>query len=56
MHIIVVWMRADVDDAVHVEVQVVELGDLMLLDDLAEARVALGEPAIKLGHSHHDEI
>ena len=56
MHITVIGMQADVDDAVHVEVQVVKLGDLKLLDNLAEAGVALGEPAIKLGHSHHNDI
>ncbi len=50
--VVVVGVRADVDDAVHVEVQVVELGDLVLLHHLAQAGVALAQPAVELGHSH----
>ena len=50
--IIVIRMWAGVDDTVHVEVQVVELGDLVLLDDLAEARVALAQPPVELGDPH----
>ena len=40
------------DDAVHVQVKVVKLRDLVLFDDLAEARVSLAQPAIKFWHSH----
>ena len=56
MRVVVVRVRANVDDAVHVQVQVVEFGDLVLLDDLAEARVTLAEPPVELGHPHTDCI
>jgi hypothetical protein len=41
VNIVIIRVRADVNDAVHVEVEVVELGNLMLFDHLAEARVSL---------------
>ena len=34
VRVVVVWVGAVVDDAVHVEVEVVELGDLVLLHHL----------------------
>ena len=54
VRVVVVGVRANVDDAVHVQVQVVEFGDLVLLDDLAEAGIALAEPSVELGHPHPD--
>jgi len=44
-----------VDDPVHVEVEVVELGNLVLLDHLAEAGVPLRKPAVKFWNSHLEE-
>ena len=52
VRVVIVGVGADVDDAVHVKVQVVELRDLVLLHHLTEAGVALAEPPIKLGDSH----
>ena len=52
MNIVIVRVRADVNDAVHVEVEVVELGNLMLFDHLAEARVSLWEPPIEFWNTH----
>jgi hypothetical protein len=41
------------DDAVHVQVQVIKLGEeRQVRDDLVDAGVALREPAVELGHSH----
>ena len=44
------------DDAVHVEVEVVELGNLVFLHHLTQAGVPLGKPAIKLGNSHPEVL
>ena len=52
VRVVIVGVGADVDDAVHVKVQVVELRDLILLDHFTEAGVALAEPAVELGDSH----
>ena len=52
VRVVIIGVGADVDDAVHVKVQVVEFGNLVLLDDLAQARVALAQPAIELGYPH----
>ena len=52
VRVVIVGVGADVDDAVHVKVQVVELRDLVLLDHFTEAGVALAEPAVELGDSH----
>ena len=52
VRVVIVGVGADVDDAVHVKVQVVKLWDLVFLDHLTEAGVALAEPPIKLGDSH----
>lgn len=50
---IVVGMSARVQDAVHVEVKVVELREKRGVgNDLVDFRVALGYPSVKLGHSH----
>lgn len=34
VRVVVIWMWAGMNDAIHVQVQVVKLGDLVLLDDL----------------------
>ena len=52
VRVVIVGVGADVDDAVHVKVQVVELRDLVLLDHFTEAGVALTEPAVELGDTH----
>ena len=41
VRVVIIGMGADVDDPVHVQVQVVELRDLVLLHHLTQARVAL---------------
>ena len=45
----VVAMRAVVDDAVHVQVQVVDLGDVGLRDGLVDEWVSLAHPSVELG-------
>ncbi len=40
------------NDTVHVEVEVVEFGDLVLLDELTDERVALRHEAEELGDTH----
>jgi hypothetical protein len=40
---------AVVDDAVHVEVEVIELGNAVLGDQLRDSRIALREPPEELG-------
>ena len=52
VRVVIVGVGADVDDAVHVKIQVVELWDLVFLHNLTEAGVALAEPPIELGDSH----
>ena len=48
-HIEVVGVGASMDDPVHVQVQVIELGEQRLIgNDLVDLGVALAEPAIKL--------
>ena len=42
-------MGAVVDNAVHVEVEVIELGNAILSDQLRDSRVALGEPSEEFG-------
>ena len=56
VHVVIVRMGADVDDAVHVQVEVVELRNLMFLDYLAEAGVPLRKPAVELGNSHRKNL
>lgn len=46
--IVVVWVGAVVDDAVHVEVEVVEFRDALVIDQLETQRVALGDPSEEL--------
>lgn len=52
MNVIIVRVRADVDNSVHVEVKIVELGNLMFLDHLAQAWIPLRQPSVKLWDSH----
>ena len=47
-----VVVRTVVDDAVHVQVEVVELRDLLRGDVLIDQRVALREPAIETRDAH----
>lgn len=50
---LVVGVRAGVDDAVHVEVEVVELGEEGEVgDDVVHAHVALREPAVEFRNAH----
>jgi hypothetical protein len=42
-------MSAVVDNAVHVEVEVVKLGNAVLGDELRDGRIALREPSEELG-------
>jgi len=46
-----VAVRAVMDDAVHIEVEAVELGDSVLCDELRDGRIALREPAEKFGNT-----
>ena len=52
VRIVIVGVGADVDDAVHVKVQVIKLWDLVFLDHFTEAGVAFAEPPVELGDSH----
>ena len=53
---VVVGVRARVDDAVHVQVQVVDLRQQCAVGDhLVDLRVTLAEPAIELGNTHGGE-
>ena len=52
VRIVIVGVGADVDDAIHVEVEIVKLWDLVLLHHLAEAGVPLTQPPVKLGDTH----
>ena len=52
VRIVIVGVGADVDDAVHVEVEVVKLWDLVLLHHLAEAGVPFTKPPVELGDTH----
>ena len=48
-HIEVVWMGASVDDAVHVQVEVIELRQQSLVRyHLVDLCVALADPAVEL--------
>ena len=42
-------MGAVVDNAVHVEVEIIELGNAVLGDQLRDSRIALREPSEELG-------
>ena len=42
---------AVVNNAVHIKVEVVELGNAVLSDELRDRRVALGEPSEELGNT-----
>ena len=52
VRIIVVWVRADVNDPIHIQIKVVKFRYLVLLHNFAEAWVALTQPAIKFGDTH----
>ena len=52
VRVVIIGVGADVDDAVHVKVQVIKLWDLVFLDHFTEAGVALTEPPVELGDSH----
>ena len=52
VRVIIIGMGADVDDPVHVQVQVIELWDLVLLHHLTQAGVPLRQPSIEFGHTH----
>ena len=45
----IIAMRAVVDDAVHVQVQVVDLGDVGLRNGLVDQRIPLAQPPVELG-------
>ena len=47
-----VLMRAVVDNAVHVEVEAVELGDAVLCDELRDRRISLRHPSEELRDTH----
>lgn len=50
---LVVGVGAGVDDAVHVQVEVVEFGEEgQVGDDVVDGDVALGEPAVEFGDAH----
>jgi hypothetical protein len=42
---------AIVDNSIHVQVEVVELGNAVLSDELRDGRIALREPAEELGNT-----
>lgn len=44
------------DDAIHVEVEAVELGDSVFGNELGDGRIALGEPSEELGNTHGDGV
>ena len=46
-----VFVGAVVDDAVHVQVEAVELGDAVLGDELGDRGIALREPSEELGNT-----
>ena len=48
-------MRAVVDDAIHVKVEIVELWDLVLLDELGDERVSLAHRAEEFGNTCRQE-
>ena len=48
----VVAMRAIVNDAVHVEVKVVELGDAVFGNELGDGWISLGHPAKEFGDTY----
>ena len=52
VRVVIIGMRADVDDAVHVEIQIVKLRNLIFLDDFTETWIPLRQPAVKLWNSH----
>ena len=52
VRVVIVGVGADVNDAVHVKVKVVELWDLIFLHHFTEAGVPLTEPPVKLWDSH----
>lgn len=50
-------MGAAVDDAVHIKVEVIKFGEEGFIGYyLVDFGVALGEPAVELGHSHCSSI
>ena len=52
VRIVIVGMGADVDDAVHVQVQVVKLRNLVFLHNFTETGIPLTEPSVELGDTH----
>lgn len=56
MRIVVVGMGADMDDAVHVEVKVVEIRNLVFLDHFAQTWISLTEPSIEFWNSHFETL
>ena len=52
VRIVIVGMRADVDDAVHVEVEVVKLGNLVFLHHFTQTGIPLTQPSVELGDTH----
>ena len=45
-------MRAVVNDAIHVQIQAVELWDTILCDELRYGGIPLAHPAKELGNTH----
>lgn len=48
----IIWMRAGVDDAIHVEIEIVKGGDPSLADDLRADWVAFAHPAVEFWDAH----
>ena len=52
VRIVIVGVRADVDDSVHVQVEVVKLRNLVFLHNFTETGIPLTEPSVELGDPH----
>mmetsp|Transcript_34898 Transcript_34898/g.87809 ORF Transcript_34898/g.87809 Transcript_34898/m.87809 type:complete len:212 (-) Transcript_34898:23-658(-) len=51
---VVIWMRTAMDDAVHVQIEMIELWMQVSFHGGVDERVALRHPSKELGHSHSE--
>ena len=54
VRIIIIGVRTDVDDSIHVQIEIVKLRNLIFLHHLAQTWIPLTQPPIKLRNPHLD--
>ena len=56
VRIIIIGVRADVDDSIHVQIEIVKLRNLIFLHHFTQTWIPLTQPTIKLRNPHLDGL